>query len=200
MASETLFRIAFWILLAGVLAMRIYSALKVRQAGEQIMPDRKAVEREGGGLFAVRVVAGVLLGIWLVIYAVNPVWTRVLDIPFPDWLRWAGFALGFASLGVWIWTQVALGKQWSPQLQLRKEHQLVTTGPYSRVRHPLYSAMLGYGVGLAFVAANWVFVALVLVMIIWLPPRVAREEQMMIEKFGDEYKAYMHRTGRFFPK
>ncbi len=200
MASETLFRIAFWILLAGVLAMRIYSALKVRQAGEQIMPDRKAVEREGGGLFAVRVVAGVLLGIWLVIYAVNPVWTRVLDIPFPDWLRWAGFALGFASLGVWIWTQVALGKQWSPQLQLRKEHQLVTTGPYSRVRHPLYSAMLGYGVGLAFVAANWVFVALVLVMIIWLPPRVAREEQMMIEKFGDEYKAYMQKTGRFLPK
>ena len=200
MATEMLFRVAFWILLAGVLAMRIYSALKVRQAGERIMPDREAVEREGSGLFGVRVVAGVLLGIWLIIYAVNPAWTRALDIPFPGWLRWAGSALGFASLGVWIWTQIALGKQWSPQLQLRKEHQLVTTGPYSRVRHPLYSAMLGYGVGLGLVAANWVFVALVLVMIIWLPPRVAREEQMMIEKFGDEYKAYMQRTGKFFPK
>ncbi len=200
MAAETVFRVAFWILLAGVLAMRIASALTVRRAGERIMPDREAVQREGGGLFAVRVVTGILLGVWLVIYAVNPAWTGALSIPFPLWLRWAGFALGVASLGLWIWTQVALGKQWSPQLQLRREHQLVTTGPYSRVRHPLYSAMLGYGMGLALVTANWVFVGLVVVMIVWLPSRVSREEQMMIGKFGDEYQAYMRRTGRFFPK
>lgn len=200
MSTETVFRVAFWILLAGVLAMRIYSALKVRQAGERIMPDREAVQREGRGLFAVRVVAGLLLGIWLILYAVTPAWTGALSIPFPGWLRWAGFVLGLASLGLWIWTQVALGKQWSPQLQLRKEHQLITTGPYSRIRHPLYTAMLGYGMGLALVTANWVFVALVVVMIAWLPVRVSREEQMMIEKFGDEYKAYMRSTGRFFPK
>ncbi len=200
MSAETLFRIAFWILLAGVLAMRFYSALKVRQAGERIMPDRQAVQREGRGLFAVRVVAGLLLGIWLILYALNPAWTAVLSIPFPGWLRWVGFALGLAGLGFWIWTQVALGKQWSPQLQLRKQHQLITTGPYSRIRHPLYSAMLGYSIGLALLTASWAFVALVVVMIAWLPVRVAREEQMMIGKFGDEYKAYMRSTGRFFPK
>jgi protein-S-isoprenylcysteine O-methyltransferase Ste14 len=200
MSTETAFRVAFWILLAGVLAMRIYSALKVRQAGERIMPDREAVQREGRGLFAVRVVAGIRLGIWLIIYAVNPAWTRALSIPFPGWLRWMGFALGLAGLGFWIWTQVALGKQWSPQLQLRTEHQLITTGPYSRIRHPLYTAMLGYSMGLALVTANWVFVGLLVVMIVWLPARVSREEQMMIERFEDEYKAYMRSTGRFFPR
>ncbi len=200
MSEETVFRVDFWILLAGVLAMRIYSALKVRQAGEHIMPDREAVQREGRGLFAVRVVAGLLLGIWLIIYAVNPAWTGVLSIPFPGWLRWAGFGLGLASLAFWIWTQVALGKQWSPQLQLRKQHQLITTGPYRRIRHPLYTAMLGYGTGLALVTASWPFVALVAVMIAWLPVRVSREEQMMVEQFGDEYKAYMRSTGRFLPK
>jgi protein-S-isoprenylcysteine O-methyltransferase Ste14 len=109
-------------------------------------------------------------------------------------------ALGLASLGFWTWTQVALGKQWSPQLQLRKEHQLITTGPYRRIRHPLYTAMLGYAAGLALLTANWVFVGLLVVMIAWLPARVSREEQMMIEKFGDEYKAYMRSTGRFFPR
>ncbi len=200
MSSETVFRIAFWILLAGVFAMRSYFALQVRRAGERLMPDREAVQREGRELFAVRVMAGLLLGGWVIIYAINPAWIGVLSIPFPGWLRWAGFALGLASLAFWIWTQVALGKQWSPQLQLRKQHQLITTGPYSYIRHPLYTAMLGYSIGVALVTANWVFAALVVVMVAGLPARVSREEQMMMEKFGDEYKAYMRSTGRFFPK
>lgn len=56
MTAESPFRAAFWILFAGVLAMRTYFALKVRRAGERIMPDHEAVEREGRGMFAFRVV------------------------------------------------------------------------------------------------------------------------------------------------
>jgi protein-S-isoprenylcysteine O-methyltransferase Ste14 len=164
------------------------------------MPDREAVEREGRGMFAVRVVLFLLLLGWLALYAINPSWMGVLSVPFPDWLRWVGFALGLVSLGFWSWTQVALGKEWSPQLQLREEHHLVTTGPYSRIRHPLYTGMLGYGTGFALVTANWVFVVLVVAIIAGLFARVPKEEQMMIEEFGEEYKAYMHKTGRFFPK
>jgi protein-S-isoprenylcysteine O-methyltransferase Ste14 len=199
MAAESIFHVAFWVLFGGVLVMRIYFALQVRRAGERVMPDREAVEREGRGMFAARVVMFLLLLGWLAFYAINPTWLGVLSVPFPGWLRWAGFALGLASLGFWSWTQVALGKEWSPQLQLREEHHLVTTGPYSRVRHPLYTAMLGYGTSLALVTANWVFVVLAVAMIAGLFARVPREEQMMIEQFGEEYKAYMQRTGRFFP-
>jgi len=199
MAAESIFHVAFLVLFGGVLVMRIYFALQVRRAGERVMPDREAVEREGRGMFAARVVMFLLLLGWLAFYAINPTWLGVLSVPFPGWLRWAGFALGLASLGFWSWTQVALGKEWSPQLQLREEHHLVTTGPYSRVRHPLYTAMLGYGTSLALVTANWVFVVLAVAMIAGLFARVPREEQMMIEQFGEEYKAYMQRTGRFFP-
>lgn len=180
--------------------MRIVFALRVRRAGERVMPDRQAVEREGKGMFAFRVLIGCLLLAWLVVYAINPPWLEALSVPLPDWLRWAGFALGLASLGLWTWTQVALGKEWSPQLQLRDEHHLVTTGPYTRVRHPLYTAMIGYGIGLALVTANWVFIVLAVVMIAGSVARLPREEQMMIERFGEEYTAYMQRTGRFFPK
>ena len=199
MAAESIFHVAFWVLFGVVLVMRIYFALQVRRAGERVMPDREAVEHEGRGMFAARVVMFLLLLGWLAFYAINPTWLGVLSVPFPGWLRWAGFALGLASLGFWSWTQVALGKEWSPQLQLREEHHLVTTGPYSRVRHPLYTAMLGYGTSLALVTANWVFVVLAVAMIAGLFARVPREEQMMIEQFGEEYKAYMQRTGRFFP-
>jgi protein-S-isoprenylcysteine O-methyltransferase Ste14 len=180
--------------------MRIYFALRVRRAGERVMPDREAVRREGRGMFAIRVVMFFLLLGWLTFYAINPTWMGVLSVPFPNWLRWVGFALGLASLGFWSWTQVALGKEWSPQLQLRDEHHLVTTGPYSRIRHPLYTAMLGYGTSLALVTANWVFIVLAVAVIAGLFARVPKEEKMMIETFGDEYTAYMQRTGRCFPK
>ena len=200
MSTETIFRLAFWVLLAGVLVMRIAFALRVRRAGERVMPDRQAVEREGKGMFAFRVLMGCLLLAWLVVYAINPPWLEALSVPLPDWLRWAGFALGLASLGLWTWTQVALGKEWSPQLQLRDEHHLVTTGPYTRVRHPLYTAMIGYGIGLALVTANWGFIVLAVVIIAGSVARLPREEQMMIERFGDEYTTYMRRTGRFFPR
>jgi protein-S-isoprenylcysteine O-methyltransferase Ste14 len=194
MTTESIFRVAFWVLIAGVLVMRVYFTLQVRRAGERLMPDRQAVEREGRVMFAVRVLSGLVLFGWLVVYTVSPAWITLLSVPFPNWLRWTGFALGLASLGVWWWTQVAL------QLQLRDKHHLVTTGPYSRVRHPLYTAMFGYGIGLALVSANWVFIVFALVMIAGLAARVPKEEQMMIEKFGEEYKVYMQRTRRFFPK
>ncbi len=200
MTTESIFHIAFWVLFAGVFVMRIYFAIRVRRAGERVMPDRQAIKQEGKGMFIGRVVMFFLLFAWLALYAINPSWMKVLSVPFPGWLRWVGFALGLASLGFWTWTQVALGKEWSPQLQLREEHHLVTTGPYARIRHPLYTAMLGYGTSLALVTANWVFVALAVAMIAGLFARVPREEQMMIEEFGEQYKAYMQKTGRFFPK
>ena len=200
MAAESIFHIAFWVLFGGLLVMRVYFSLRVRQARERLMPDREAIEREGRGMFGARVVAFLFLIVLLVLYALNSPWIEALSIPLPGWLRWAGFAVGLASLALWTWAQASLGKEWSPQLQLREEHHLVTTGPYARVRHPLYTAMLGMGTAFALVTANWVFVLLAVAMIAGLVARVPREEQMMLEQFGEEYKAYMQRTGRFLPR
>src|SRR5208337_1784918 len=110
-----------------------------------------------------------LLVALIVLLVFNPTWRPKLDFPLPFWLRWAGFALGLASLGLWTWTHVALGTLWSAQLQLRANHRLVTSGPYSRIRHPMYTAILVWATSLGFVIANWVpiifavWVALILV-------------------------------------
>jgi protein-S-isoprenylcysteine O-methyltransferase Ste14 len=200
MSAESIFHAAFWIQVGLMMLVRVYFSLQVRRGGERLMPDQEAIQREGRGAFAARVLMFFLLVAWLVLYAVNPPWMGVLMVPFPGWLRWLGFALGLAGLGLLAWTQAALGKEWSPQLQLRQEHHPVTTGPYARVRHPLYTAGMGWMGGLALLTANWVFIALVVVVIAGLVVRVPKEEQMMIEQFGDEYRAYMGRTGRFFPK
>jgi protein-S-isoprenylcysteine O-methyltransferase Ste14 len=200
MSGENVFRTAFWTLLVLLSLIRVFFAIRVRSAGERIMPDRAAIEREGRGMFASRLVAFFFLIGLLVIYALNPPWVRVLLFPLLGWLRWVGFGLGLASLALLTWTQVELGKQWSAQLQLREEHDLVTSGPYSLVRHPMYTAVFALGTALALVSANWAFVLITLAAVAGLSARVPREEQMMIEQFGGQYLEYMKKTGRFLPR
>ena len=201
MTTETAYRIAFLILLLMLIAMRVYFMIKVRRSGGRLMPDEKAVKREGGrGFFILRVALFFFLVAFLAMYIAGMAWINVFLFRLPDWLRWTGFALGILSVAFMTWTQVTLDTQWSAQLQLREEHHLITTGPYSRIRHPLYTSTFGWGAALSLLTANWIFVAVSMLAIAGLVWRTPKEEQMMIEAFGDEYKAYIQRTGRFFPK
>ena len=138
--------------------------------------------------------------VFLVMYFAGAGWINAFSFSLPPWLRWIGFAIGIVTVFFWTWVQVTLDTQWSPQLQLTRDHRLVTTGPYARIRHPLYSGMCGWFVSLSLLTANWIFVAACCLTVIGLLWRIPKEEQMMIEAFGDEYKGYMQRTGRFFPK
>jgi len=201
MSTETSFRIAFLILFVILITMRVYFMVRVRRSGGQIMPDGQAVAREGGrGVLVIRVIGFFALMIFLVMYFLGANWIDAFSFPLPGWLRWTGFALGVVAVIFWTWTQVTLDTQWSAQLQLTKAHHLVTTGPYARIRHPLYAGIFGWCVALSLLTANWIFVAVCVLSILGLLWRVPKEVQMMIEAFGGEYKAYMQRTGRFFPK
>ncbi len=94
-----------------------------------------------------------------------------------------------------------LGRNWSGILELRENHRLISQGPYRYIRHPMYTALLILSVGMALITAN-LLLALLLIgttMAMYLA-RVADEEAMMIERFGDEYHSYMRRTGRLFPR
>lgn len=121
-------------------------------------------------------------------------------MPFPNWLRWLGVALGVVSLTFYAWSRQTLGQEWSSILRVRTKPQLITTGPYARIRHPIYLAMMGFLTSLALITVNWFMIAFLVVSIVDLALRIPKEEQMMIEVFGGEYKAYMQRTGRLIPK
>ncbi|HLO15409.1 MAG TPA: isoprenylcysteine carboxylmethyltransferase family protein [Anaerolineales bacterium] len=201
MITETTFRIAFLILFLMLITMRAYFMVKVRRSGGRIMPDEEAIKREGGrGVFIFRVIMFFALMAFLVMYILGAKWIDAFRFQLPVWLRWFGFALGILSVAFMTWTQVTLDTQWSAQLQLSKDHHLVTAGPYARVRHPLYSSVFGWGLSLALLIANWIFVAVTLLSIAGLLWRIPKEEQMMLEAFGEEYKIYMGHTGRFFPR
>jgi protein-S-isoprenylcysteine O-methyltransferase Ste14 len=200
MENELTFRIAFFILLGAMLVVRMYFNLRIRQQGERVMPDREAIRREGVGMFATRVTLFFVLIAVLVLYAINHPWMQALVFTLPAGLRWLGFAIGLVSISFLVWTELELGRQFSPQLQLRQEHQLITAGPYAYIRHPLYTAIDGFGLALALVSANWFFVAFFILCLVGLWFRVPKEEQMLLDQFGEEYKVYMECTGKFLPK
>jgi protein-S-isoprenylcysteine O-methyltransferase Ste14 len=201
MNAETNYRIAFIILLVILILMRVYFMIRLHRSGGRIMPGESAIKREGGrGFFIFRVAAFFALLAFLGMYITGMAWIDLFLFGLPDWLRWTGFALGILSVAFMTWTQVTLDTQWSAQLQLRNDHHLITTGPYARMRHPLYSSTFGWGAALSLLTANWIFVAVSVLAITGLIVRIPKEEQMMIEAFGDEYKVYLQRTCRFFPK
>ena len=200
MSAESIFQIGFWLLFGGLIIIQIYFVSRVRQVGERVSADQKALDREGLGYFVVRIIASLALIGFLVLYAINPIWLSVLSVPFPNWLRWLGIALGCFSFILYIWALVTLDKEWSPHLQTRNNHQLVTTGPYARIRHPLYSSYIIFMTSNALLTANWFFIALLVVSIIVLVRRIPMEEQKLIETFGEEYRIYMQKTRGLIPK
>lgn len=107
------------------------------------------------------------------------------------------------TVAVWLFgrSHTDLGRNWSPSLQLREEHELVTKGVYRSIRHPMYASMWLWGVAQALLLQNWVagWASMVLFLPLYLL-RVSREEQMMLDEFGEEYRAYMRRTGRIIPR
>jgi protein-S-isoprenylcysteine O-methyltransferase Ste14 len=101
---------------------------------------------------------------------------------------------------LWTHWRCALGRNWSISLDVRENHELVSNGIYQRVRHPMYSAFWLWAIAQALLLPNWIagFAGLAGFAILFFD-RVAREERMMLETFGDSYRTYMARTGRVFP-
>lgn len=134
-------------------------------------------------------------------YFVKPAWVSWAAIPFPLWLRWAGIGLGLISLPLLWWTELALDKNFNTTLHVREAHTLVTWGPYRYVRHPMYTAHMLLVTALLLAPANYLIgLPGMIGLIVILINRIKREEQTMIELFGEQYLAYMDRTGRFLPR
>jgi protein-S-isoprenylcysteine O-methyltransferase Ste14 len=194
------FRIVFWVHLILIMIFnRLLPALRAKKSGAKLSPDHEAIENEGKFWFAFRVTAGLLLAAVIVIYSFFPTFNTRFQFPLPSGLKWAGAIISSICLLFWIYSQAVLDKNWSANLKIQKEHTLVTSGPYSMIRHPIYTAMIFWSVGLALFTANIFFAAFAGVVILWTPPRIAKEEKMLIGHFGDAYLNYMKTAGRYFP-
>lgn len=125
---------------------------------------------------------------------------RWSGVRLPAPLRWTRAGLGVASLSGSWWVFRSIDKNITPTVATREDHDLVTTGPFRWVRHPLYTSGTVFFASLSLLAANWFMGLAGLSAFVMLLVRLPKEEQELIERFGDEYRDYMKRTGRFLPK
>ncbi len=166
--------------------------------------DRVAgrVSRRGDGpLVMIGLIVGGLGALCaLLAYLVNPAWMAWSQLTLPAWLRLAGIPLGLIALGLFTWVFVFLGSNVTPTAQTREQHTLVTGGPYRWVRHPMYSTGVVLFGSYFLLTANWLIVVLCLAAFTVLIARTTGEEANLVARFGDEYRAYRQRTGRFLPR
>jgi len=194
--NEDILRILAAVILFTGCGISIYYRIKAdRDTGEKL--SRKA---DGNAMMTVIRIGGVVLWLSPLVYLINPAWMAWSKIGLPDWTRTLGVGIGILCVAGIYWLFSSIGSGITPVSATRKEHRLSTSGPYRWVRHPLYTVGSSFYISFGLMADNWFIAALGILTFILMAIRTPKEEANLIKKFGDEYREYMKRTGRFFPK
>jgi protein-S-isoprenylcysteine O-methyltransferase Ste14 len=194
--NENIFRItAAIILFTGVGTSSYFRRKADRDSGEKI--SRQA---DGTVMMTIIKIGGLVLWLSPLMYLINPAWMAWSKIGLPEWARWLGIGIGILCIFGIYWLFSSIGSGITQTSATRKEHKLVTSGPYRWVRHPLYTVGSSFFVSFGMMADNWFIAALGVLAFIAMAIRTTKEEANLIEKFGDEYRQYMKTTGRFLPR
>jgi len=125
-----------------------------------------------------------------------PAWRFVPDTPLTGWI---GVAVALPGLALAIVARFFLGRNWSGAVTVKEQHELIRRGPYSAVRHPIYSGVLAGILGTAIVIGEVRGLIAVFFAVLGLRLKSRREEQFMEEEFGAEYRDYKRRVKALIP-
>jgi len=187
------FIITYWIIIVAEMAIRapLQKVWKTAPKAEQRVSQTE------------RIMLGLLfVGMFFVplVYAVTP-WLDFANYRLPAWLGWLGLPLAALALFLFVRAHLDLKANWSPSLEIFEKHSLVTDGIYNLIRHPMYASQWVLSIAQILLLQNWI--AGPISLLIFIPfyfLRVRAEEQMMLDRFGEAYRAYMRKTGAVFPK
>ena len=181
---------------AAIVVEMIIRAPLNKQRKQEKMSERRITTQE-------KTLLGLLfLGMFLVpiIYAATD-WLDFANYTLPAWAGWLGVLLLAGALFVFWRAHADLGLNWSPSLEIREKHELITRGIYGVIRHPMYASQWLWVIAQPLLLQNWI--AGFLNLLVFLPfyfLRVKAEEQMMLDSFGTQYQEYMKTTGGILPK
>lgn len=141
-----------------------------------------------------------LLGVGSVVYIGSMIECLVVERNINLLLSIIGFVLLVTRLALKIWTLKALGRYWSPNVEIRETQKVIKTGPFKYIRHPSYLSGIMEIVGVALLLnAYYVLFSICLIFFICVFIRIRVEERILIETFGQEYENYKKEVGALFP-
>ena len=195
MAEDALFRRIAAAVVFSLFAVSIYYRHRADKAGGRITRDDEPMPiRLGLGL------AGLMGFGGLVLYFLWPPALAWTQLPIPVAFRWVGVTIAALSVPSTWWVFRTLGLNVTRTSKTRQNATLVTTGPYRFVRHPFYvNVALAFG-ALSLVTRSWWFIVWIGLALVLLAVRTRREEANLEARFGDAWRAYAARTGRFVPR
>ena len=187
-----IFEIVFWAAL--VVEMTIRAPINKARKKEKMTEQRVSSQEK-------LLLILLLLGMFIVplIYSAST-WLDFANYALPTWTGWIGAVLIVLALIVFWRAHVDLKTNWSPSLEIREKHELITRGIYGYIRHPMYASQWLWVIAQPLLLQNWLAGWLNLVVFIFFYSlRVRAEEKMMIDTFGEQYREYMKKVGAVFP-
>ena len=183
------------IFLIGVALLNIIRMPHQRANKQNVVVDDRKTAQEKGLLFLVFLGAFVLP----LIYIFTP-WLNFANYFLPVWANILGMMIFAIALWLFWRSHHDLGRNWSPTLQVRADHTLITQGIYQTIRHPMYTSIWLLGIAQGLLLTNWIagLSGMIAFGTLYFA-RIGNEENMMIEQFGDQYQAYMQKTKRLLP-
>lgn len=195
MGEDHTFRIILAVGMLVFMPIGIYWRMRSQASGEKL-------DRRQEGIFVLLTLRplGAAMMVALIAFVISPELMAWASVPLPAWGRWIGVAIGAISGVLLTWTLSNLGDNLTDTVVTRRKHTMVTTGPYAWVRHPFYSSAALAIVANSLVTSNWFVFATGCLVFALLAIRCRTEEEKLVERFGDEYRAYMQSTARFVPR
>ncbi len=196
MSEHLLFRIALALTLIGFAAHRGYYHRRLAAPIDSVVEQRAS----GAGSIAAGIIAIPAL-LSTIVFLLSPNFMSWSAFPLSSGLRWLGVGIALMGFALLQWSHQALGRNWSDEARILEGHQLVTSGPYRWIRHPIYAAFLMIFGSSLLISANWFVGGLWIAMTaMHAASRVRIEEELMLWRFGSQYRSYMRRTGRLLPR
>ena len=199
MENETPFRVILLVLGIAYLVPRFYYRRKVVRANLSGESELRNVT-ESRLRLALMGISGLGTNLLVIAWIIHPAWLSWSRMPLPDWLRWVGVAMGVVAVWLGYLAHRTLGTSYTATLKTVEEHQIVVKGVYRWIRHPMYTSFFAVLAADFLLTSNWLIGVLGMVYSLLIVERVGHEERMMLDTFGEEYRHYMRRTGRFFPR
>ena len=194
MADDEIFRL---VLLLTTVVQTTISIHYLRQTGAAAALFK---HRQAGVLLTGAIVLSyVAYALIVLAYLIRPNWTVWSTVVLPTWLRWVGVVILLVGGVVVAHGFRDLGSNLTISPSTKEGHQLVTTGSYGWVRHPLYSAVFIESVGVCLLMANWFAAVSAATFCVLIALRTRLEEANLVAQFGDDYRQYQLRVGMFVP-